>query len=49
MLIILNLDLPPQIRPDFGKTKEGYEGDTVTLTCTDEGFRDNIRVNLEQI
>ena len=27
-----------------GHTKVGYEGDNVTLTCTDEHNRENIRV-----
>jgi hypothetical protein len=30
--------------PGYGRTKEGYEGDTVQLTCSDENRRGNIRV-----
>lgn len=37
----------PEQNPDhYGRTKEGYEGDTVTLTCSDESSsRGYVRVN----
>jgi hypothetical protein len=41
-------NLPPETRPEYGRTKEGYEGDTVTLTCTDEAYRENIRYEWEK-
>ena len=32
----------------YGRTKEGYEGDQVTLTCSDDGaLRGYIRVNFD--
>jgi len=38
----------PQYPENYGRTKEGYEGDQVTLTCSDDGaLRGNIRVNFD--
>ncbi|XP_070509903.1 basement membrane-specific heparan sulfate proteoglycan core protein isoform X20 [Chironomus tepperi] len=39
----------PQYPENYGRTKEGYEGDQVTLTCSDDGaLRGNIRYEWEK-